>query len=493
MPWGANPIGPSPREPPRAEAAIPSKPSWRDKVTPADDADGDAVPVPKSDPRSLADVKPGQELRITVPAGKAAAGAPRAETLPGLIPELAPIVQRESGGKPFVGYTPPGQPLVDLSNAPLDETGFPIWDGNIDPSTGKRSHAAGIAQIQPDTWRPIAKQLGIKDFSLESQVKAANELHRQEGDKPWAASAGGYGKDRVTSAGKWNVADDAIRHEQGRSNTSVVWMSPDDYLGMIPDEAENPKPKRQSLMKSLDAGDKIEAIPTLDAKVDKGRLKIFDQDGRNRAEVAKQEGVDLIPVAVHGVGGEAPQWVEDMRGNVRRFNFDPVPKMAPPPRPWWERGFREAGRAAGEAVADTAGVFGGLALGATRPMIGAAQLAGKGGAALGIPGAEGLARGADTASDLVETAINRLPSAPNLPGDPLAAIAPNPRNAAMVGDVAATAAVPVSRIGELGTAGRIVAPAATRAGAGAGPPGPPGGNYWQEKALQVGAGAALGV
>src|SRR5258708_1160541 len=89
---------------------------------------------------------------------------PRPNPLSGLDPALASIVQRESGGNPFVGYTPPGKPPVDLSKAPLDENGFPIWEGNIDPKTGMRSHAAGTAQIQPGTWGPIAQKLGIKDF-----------------------------------------------------------------------------------------------------------------------------------------------------------------------------------------------------------------------------------------------------------------------------------------------------------------------------------------
>lgn len=102
---------------------------------------------------------------------------------------LAPIIQRESGGKPFVGYTPPGQPLVDLSKAPLDDTGFPVWQGNMGPAG--ISHAAGLYQFQPRTWRPIARQLGIKDFSAESQHKVARELYRREGLAPWAASEPG--------------------------------------------------------------------------------------------------------------------------------------------------------------------------------------------------------------------------------------------------------------------------------------------------------------
>lgn len=100
---------------------------------------------------------------------------------------LAPIIQRESHGSAYVGYTPPGQPLVDLSNAKLDDTGFPIWRGNMGPAG--LSTAAGLYQIVGRAWRPIARELGIHDFSPESQRRVARELYRRYGLTPWKASA----------------------------------------------------------------------------------------------------------------------------------------------------------------------------------------------------------------------------------------------------------------------------------------------------------------
>lgn len=98
---------------------------------------------------------------------------------------LAPVALRENrAGNPTLGYGG-----VDLSVAPLDATGFPIWAGRMGPQG--ISHAAGLFQIQPGTWRPIAEKLGISDFSPESQRAVARELYRQEGLAPWAASAGG--------------------------------------------------------------------------------------------------------------------------------------------------------------------------------------------------------------------------------------------------------------------------------------------------------------
>jgi len=107
-------------------------------------------------------------------------------------PALAPIRQRESGGDPNVGYGG-----VDLSKAPLGPNGFPQWEGKMGPAG--ISHAAGLYQIEPGTWNPIAAELGITDFSPQSQTRVANEIYKRYGVAPWDASApgssgrGGYG------------------------------------------------------------------------------------------------------------------------------------------------------------------------------------------------------------------------------------------------------------------------------------------------------------
>lgn len=215
------------------------------------------------------------------------------------------------------------------------------------------THAAGPGQWQPGTWNGLKpefeKRFGrAPRFNSEDDQRAmvwlnAAKIYPGGEEKlkadiaagkldtaalaPQWAGFGGSDVPPVIQSGKWRVSDKAIAYEQGRSNTDVVWMSPDDYLAMTPKSEAGDK--RKSLLRSLNAGDEIEAIPTLDAKVENGRVKIFDQDGRNRAEVAKQEGVDLIPVAIHGVSGEAPQWMEDMNGALRPFNFSQVARATP--------------------------------------------------------------------------------------------------------------------------------------------------------------------
>ena len=109
------------------------------------------------------------------------------------------IKQRESGGNYNVGYGG-----ADLSNAPLDQYGFPKWPGKMGPAG--MSHAAGAYQFQPGTWRPYAEKLGIHDFSPQSQDAVFNAAHAAEGDRPWAASAPRGGQ-QMAQAGPQTVTD----------------------------------------------------------------------------------------------------------------------------------------------------------------------------------------------------------------------------------------------------------------------------------------------
>ena len=48
------------------------------------------------------------------------------------------------------------------------------------------STAAGLYQITRSTWDPIARNMGISDFSEGSQTRVAEELYRTRGFQPWA-------------------------------------------------------------------------------------------------------------------------------------------------------------------------------------------------------------------------------------------------------------------------------------------------------------------
>src|SRR6185312_1890166 len=237
MPYGSDPT----EQPPSSPASpIPARVK-ADRDGTLRDMDTGA-PLPPASPGLTVETAP----QNPAPARSQGAGSSQ---LPGLNPDLVPIVARESRGNPNIGYGG-----VDLSNAPRDENGFPIWEGRMGPEG--ISHAAGIGQFQPGTWGPIAKKLGIHDFSRESQIKVANELYAEQGKAPWAASepkGGGYGKDASIANGKWRVSPDALSAAQASGD--VVYMSPDDYLGMLPEGRSQP---RRSLRKMLEEGNQVD-------------------------------------------------------------------------------------------------------------------------------------------------------------------------------------------------------------------------------------------
>jgi hypothetical protein len=92
--------------------------------------------------------------------------------------DLALVRKHESGNSYTKGYGG-----ADLSKAPLDETGFPIWSGKEGPQG--LSHAAGAYQFEPATWKKYASAAGVSDFSPESQDKVARVAHANEGLAPW--------------------------------------------------------------------------------------------------------------------------------------------------------------------------------------------------------------------------------------------------------------------------------------------------------------------
>ena len=72
------------------------------------------------------------------------------------------IIQRESKGKPYIGYDPRGIG-VDLSNAPLTKTGAPNWEGREGPAG--ISTAFGPLQITQSNWDKYAPTLQNKGTS----------------------------------------------------------------------------------------------------------------------------------------------------------------------------------------------------------------------------------------------------------------------------------------------------------------------------------------
>lgn len=95
--------------------------------------------------------------------------------------DAANLVKKyESGGGNYnVGFGG-----TDLSKAPLDANGFPIWEGKMGPQGV--THAAGAYQFEPATWAKYAGPLGIHDFSKESQDAVFRAAYLDQGFAPWA-------------------------------------------------------------------------------------------------------------------------------------------------------------------------------------------------------------------------------------------------------------------------------------------------------------------
>jgi hypothetical protein len=158
--------------------------------------------------------------------------------------------------------------------------------------------------------------------------EAARQLWSQHFERP-----GPTGAPKTEGAG-WRISPTALSSAQATPNTDVRWMSPADYLALTPDLDETaPTAQRRSLSKSLAAGEDIQELPALDVAAKDGKLRVTDQDGRNRARAAQQAGVDLIPVAIKGVprGGQFSEIV-GMRPDAQPRKYDFA--VAPVSHPW---------------------------------------------------------------------------------------------------------------------------------------------------------------
>lgn len=94
------------------------------------------------------------------------------------------LVRHYEGGNSYTnGFGSTASNPIDLSNAPLDQNGFPIWEGRMGPQGNSR--AAGAYQFEPGTWAPYAQKLGITDFSPASQDAVFQAAYADQGGKPW--------------------------------------------------------------------------------------------------------------------------------------------------------------------------------------------------------------------------------------------------------------------------------------------------------------------
>ena len=103
----------------------------------------------------------------------------------------------------------------------------------------------------------------------------------------------------------------------------AILMSPDQYLAISPAMKDpDAGPQAKALRESLKNGEPIHTAPSLTIKDG----KVTEQDGRHRAQAAKDAGIKKIPVKIEG---ELPEKVTGMRGDEHDLsNVRPVKKWS---------------------------------------------------------------------------------------------------------------------------------------------------------------------
>jgi len=153
------------------------------------------------------------------------------------------------------------------------ESGFdPTVKGDGGTSVGLyQHHDERMTKLRalPDWQNPDAQNkfafsevTGGDPIATAGWERIKNAKTREEANKLWTqyferpAATHDW---TVTGSDKWRVSDRALAYEQSRGDSNVVYMSPADYLAMTPeiDGDGASRTKRQSLRKSLEAGDEL--------------------------------------------------------------------------------------------------------------------------------------------------------------------------------------------------------------------------------------------
>ena len=193
----------------------------------------------------------------------------------------------------------------------------------------------------PDVqWDFFDKEMREKYPTLRSQLVTATDPDEAEDrfkriyERPASIMWGNTPQQLASD--KYRFSDYALNEHKGKPNTDILMMSPGDYLDLSPDLEGKPfeSPSGRALKKSVDKGDQIESIPTLDTEVRGPTAVVTDQDGRHRALMAQQEGLTSIPVAVRQNGEGNPTELQGMKGDVRKYDF---PKAESVPQSLWKQ------------------------------------------------------------------------------------------------------------------------------------------------------------
>jgi hypothetical protein len=243
---------------------------------------------------------------------------------------IAQNFMRESGGN-----------AGDTTGDHGTSRGLAQWHNSRKDELEAFAKAEGKSPSDPDVqFRFFDKDMREKYPTLRAQLIAETDPNKAEDafkriyERPasvmWGNTPGQLAND------KYHYSDYAMREHEGRPNTKTVMMDPQEYLDLSPDLEGKPftSPSGKALKKSVDSGEPIESIPTLDMRVHGNTGVVTDQDGRHRALMAQQSGLGAIPVAVRQTGEGQPTEIQGMSGNIVPADHPPVSSV---PQSWWKK------------------------------------------------------------------------------------------------------------------------------------------------------------
>jgi hypothetical protein len=199
----------------------------------------------------------------------------------------------------------------------MPATAVPYLFPNTDPNDPAAQYQAHQLLLNDDINSKVRKQI-IGDLWSKYHdpiaVMVAYNAGPNQADE-WLASGKnpstlpgetqryiGVGSSGKAGSPGWFPSPDAIDAENRKSNSSLRYMDPLQYLSLLPplEDDEASRAKKENLNQSLSKGDNIESLPSLEVEPRGDDLHVVDSDGRNRAQAAVDAGVDQIPVAING-------------------------------------------------------------------------------------------------------------------------------------------------------------------------------------------------
>ena len=233
---------------------------------------------------------------------------------------IADNMMRESGGNP-----------IDVGDG---GTSFGLFQHHNERKTALEAFAKahGKPASDPDIQIDFADQELKKDYPklranlLASEDRsAAEDQFKRVFERPASVMWSDGAKPTLGTKG-YRFSDFAMNEHAGRKNTDIVYMPPQDYLDLSPPMEGSPfsTASGKALKASVARGDEVESIPSLDMKVNGPTGTVTAQDGRHRAMMAQEEGLDAIPVAIHRQGKGDPTEIEGMGGKVLPVDFKPA-------------------------------------------------------------------------------------------------------------------------------------------------------------------------